>query len=91
MSVGELVGWLAAGSMIATFSSKKKVTLRGFAVASNLLFILYGMSAQLFPILVLHLILLPINLVKFLNMKNRQFKIKPRKKLAQPSDSDHRL
>jgi len=40
---------------------KSMLALRVFAMASNVLFIVYGASANLFPIVVLHAILLPIN------------------------------
>jgi hypothetical protein len=37
------------------------LALRGFAILSNVLFIVYGAGAQLAPIVLLHAILLPIN------------------------------
>ena len=38
--------------------------LRLVAIASNLLFILYGMLGHIYPVFFLHLTLLPINLIK---------------------------
>src|SRR5262249_25935196 len=40
------------------------VPLRGLAIASNVLFILYGIAGQLYPVLLLHAVLLPVNVVK---------------------------
>jgi hypothetical protein len=60
----ELLGYAAAGLVLATFSARSIVTLRAFAIASNLLFIAYAAFAQLPPVLVLHLLLLPINIVR---------------------------
>lgn len=57
----ETIGLLAAGCVLATFCMQSMVALRTFAIASNVLFILYGASADLFPIVALHTILLPIN------------------------------
>jgi hypothetical protein len=37
------------------------VPLRSIAIASNLLFILYGMLGDTYPVLLLHLTLLPIS------------------------------
>ena len=40
------------------------VALRCMAIASNLAFIAYGVLADLGPVLVLHLLLLPINVLR---------------------------
>jgi hypothetical protein len=60
------LGFLAAGLVLATFCMKRLVPLRGIAIASNLAFILYGYAARIEPVLVLHLILLPINIIRLL-------------------------
>lgn len=57
----DLVGLLAAACVLATFSMQSMMALRAFAIASNVLFIVYGAAAQLMPIVLLHAILLPIN------------------------------
>ncbi len=44
------------------------LSLRAVAVCSNLAFIGYGFGAGIYPVLVLHLILLPLNVVMFLQM-----------------------
>jgi CRP/FNR family transcriptional regulator, cyclic AMP receptor protein len=58
------LGFIAAGLVLATFCMKRLVRLRIMAIASNLAFILYGYAARIEPVLVLHLILLPVNLVR---------------------------
>ena len=47
--------------------------LRGLAIASNILFIVYGTAGQLYPVLLLHALLLPINISKIVQLvrKNR--------------------
>jgi hypothetical protein len=45
------------------------VPLRILAVVSNLLFGAYGMMAHLYPVFVLHSILLPINLFKLARLQ----------------------
>jgi len=58
----DILGWIAAALMVATFSCREARALRPLAVATNLAFIGYGLIAGLAPVLVLHLLLLPINL-----------------------------
>jgi hypothetical protein len=62
MSLTELLGYLAAGLVLATFSVRSITTLRSVAIVSNLLFIAYAASAQLLPVLILHALLLPLNM-----------------------------
>ena len=57
----EFVGLLAAACVLATFCMQSMLALRVFAISSNMLFIVYGAGAQLVPIVLLHVILLPIN------------------------------
>lgn len=62
MPTTDLLGWLAAALMISTFASRHAHVMRPLAVATNLAFIGYGATADLAPVLTLHLVLLPINL-----------------------------
>lgn len=59
-----LIGWLAAGLTLLTFSMRSMLWLRISALAANVCFITYGALAGLAPVLVLHLLLLPCNLVR---------------------------
>lgn len=71
----DLVGYLAASLVVATFMMRSILWLRIFALASNVAFLLYAGMAGLGPILVLHAILLPINLFRigeiFVNARKR--------------------
>lgn len=58
----ELLGWTAAALMVATFACREARAMRALAVGTNLAFIGYGALASLTPVLVLHLVLLPVNL-----------------------------
>jgi hypothetical protein len=60
----DALGYLAAALVFLTFLMKTMVTLRIIAIVSNIAFILYAVSADLTPILVLHGLLLPLNLVR---------------------------
>ena len=65
----DFLGYSAAFSVLASFCMTTIVALRTLALLSNILFILYGLCAHIYPVLVLHIILLPINLVKLHRMK----------------------
>ena len=58
----DLLGYFAAGLVLATFSVRSITALRSVAIASNVLFMVYAGAAQLVPIFVLHAALLPLNL-----------------------------
>ena len=56
-----VIGFLAATCVLASFAMQSMIALRAFAIASNLLFIVYGATSHLIPIVLLHALLLPIN------------------------------
>ena len=64
VGVTDLVGYAAAGLVLATFSARSLIALRVLAIASNVLFIAYAAGAQLLPVLILHALLVPINLLR---------------------------
>ena len=64
MIVVDAIGYLAASLVVATFCMRSMVALRSVAIASNLAFIGYGYSGDLMPVLLLHLVLLPVNLAR---------------------------
>lgn len=60
----DALGYAASTAVLATFLMRTMVPLRIVAIASNLLFILYGHFAHVPPVLLLHIALLPINVVR---------------------------
>jgi len=64
MSAIEAIGYLASALVLAAFCMRDMVGLRCMAIASNLAFIAYGVLAELGPVLVLHLLLLPVNVLR---------------------------
>ena len=60
----DLIGYLASALVLATFCLRDMVALRCMAIASNLAFIIYGGLADLGPVLLLHLLLLPVNALR---------------------------
>jgi hypothetical protein len=65
----DMVGYAATLAVLGSFCMTTLVRLRILAVVSNLLFGAYGMMAHLYPVFVLHSILLPINLFKLARLQ----------------------
>jgi hypothetical protein len=59
--LNDLLGYVASALVLITFSARSITTLRIVAITSNVMFIAYAVSAQLPPVLLLHLLLLPLN------------------------------
>ena len=59
------LGYLAASLVFATFCTRRMVPLRALAITSNIAFIGYGYLDELWPILILHAALLPMNILRF--------------------------
>ena len=60
----DVLGFVAALTVLASFCMTTIVSLRSVAVISNLLFISYGLFGHIYPVFFLHITLLPINLFK---------------------------
>ena len=64
MTAVDALGYLAASFVLATFCAKTMVPLRAIAIASNIAFVAYALCAGLGPILLLHAIMLPVNILR---------------------------
>ena len=58
------LGFCASVAVLASFCMTTIVALRVFALASNVLFCVYGLLAHIYPVFLLHVILMPVNLLK---------------------------
>jgi hypothetical protein len=67
----DAIGFAAASLVLATFSMRSMIALRWVAIASNLAFIAYGYLGSLAPILLLHVLLLPINVYRLAQLRQR--------------------
>ncbi|HEY7230965.1 MAG TPA: Crp/Fnr family transcriptional regulator [Pseudolabrys sp.] len=63
-----LVGFLAAGLVIATLSMRTMIPLRIVGLASNVAFVTYGILFGSIPTVVLHSILFPLNIYRLYEM-----------------------
>lgn len=64
----EAAGYLASALVFVTFCMKTMIPLRIVAISSNAAFIVYGLLGGLYPILILHLVLLPMNVWRLIEM-----------------------
>jgi CRP/FNR family cyclic AMP-dependent transcriptional regulator len=69
VSHAELLGYAAAACVFVTFYMKTMVPLRVAGIVSNFLFIGYGYAVDAYPVLILHLILLPLNILRLQQMR----------------------
>jgi len=68
MTSADLIGYAAAGCVFLTFYMKTMVPLRVAGIVSNVLFIGYGYAELAYPVLILHVILLPLNVFRLRQM-----------------------
>jgi hypothetical protein len=71
MSWIDLIGFSASLAVLATFCMGTMVSLRAVAILSNALFMAYGIGQHLYPVLLLHAVLLPINVLKIVQSRCR--------------------
>ena len=71
MLVIDIVGYVAAVLVLAAFCMRSMCTLRVFAILSNFAFITYAYHRELVPILLLHVILLPVNAGRLYQLVSR--------------------
>jgi hypothetical protein len=66
----EGVGYCASLLVFCTFYMKTMISLRCVAIASNVVFVTYGLAGGVYPVLVLHAVLLPLNCLRLHQMKS---------------------
>jgi hypothetical protein len=64
----DVAGYVASLLVFATFCMRTMIPLRIAAIASNVCFIGYALAAHIYPVLILHVILLPLNTVRTVEM-----------------------
>ena len=66
----DFLGYAASGTVLATFCMSTMIPLRLVAIFSNVLFALFGFWAQIYPVMILHLILLPVNILRLMQIRH---------------------
>ena len=64
MTASNSIGWLAAALTLLTFSMRSMIALRIAALSANVCFMTYGVLSGLYPVIALHALLFPCNLVR---------------------------
>ena len=65
----DAVGYFASALVFSTFYTKTMIPLRCIAIGSNFVFIAYGFFGDIYPVLILHVLMLPLNTVRLLQMR----------------------
>ncbi len=65
-----IIGFIAAGLVIATLSMRTMIPLRVIGILSNVAFVTYGILFGSYPTVVLHSILFPLNIYRLREMLN---------------------
>ncbi len=68
ITIADAMGYIAALLVFMTFWMKTMVPLRLAGLASNVFFIAYGALLVAYPVLILHVLLLPLNLLRLREM-----------------------
>lgn len=64
----DILGYAASASVLVTFCMSTMVPLRIIAIGSNILFAAFGAVAHIYPVMVLHLILFPVNVTRLVQL-----------------------
>ncbi len=67
----DVFGYAASVLTLATFAQQAMLPMRILAIAANVCFIGYGAMGLFMPVLTLHLVLLPINLIRLHTLLRR--------------------
>jgi CRP/FNR family cyclic AMP-dependent transcriptional regulator len=65
----ELSGYVASLLVFVAFYMKTMIPLRVVAILSNVAFIIYAVGGHLYPVLILHAVLLPLNCIRLRQMR----------------------
>jgi hypothetical protein len=64
-SLVDTLGFIASIMTLVAFAQRSMLPMRVAAIAANIFFIAYGAMGPYYPVLTLHLVLLPLNLRRF--------------------------
>src|SRR4051812_12541291 len=78
----ELIGYAASVLVFITFYMKAMLPLRYIGLCSNVGFLIYGYLGGMYPVLVLHALLLPLNAVRVIELHRLMRQVR----LAQRAD-----
>jgi CRP/FNR family cyclic AMP-dependent transcriptional regulator len=65
----ELAGYVASALVFVTFYMRTMIALRVTGILSNIAFMVYGLGGRVYPVFILHAILLPLNCIRLVQMR----------------------
>lgn len=65
----DYLGYAASAAVFATFCMSTMIPLRVLAIGSNVLFVAYGYFDHVYPVMILHALLFPINLLRLIQFQ----------------------
>ena len=65
----DVIGYCASLLVFCTFYMKTMIPLRAVAITSNVVFMTYGLAGHIYPVAVLHAVLLPLNCIRLQQMR----------------------
>ena len=69
MAASDIAGFIASALVLLTFAMRDMRLLRATAICSNVAFIIYSGVNWLLPVLALHVMLLPLNILRLRELK----------------------
>jgi CRP/FNR family transcriptional regulator, cyclic AMP receptor protein len=85
ITLGDAMGYIASLLVFTTFWMKTMVRLRLAGIGSNVFFIAYGGMLVAYPVLILHVCLLPLNLLRLREM------LQLTKRVEEAAAGDHNM
>lgn len=73
----EAVGYAGTGFTILAYGFKNLIPLRIAAILSSLAFLTYGLLVQSYPLILMEMVLLPINLFRLFELINQKYSTTP--------------
>jgi CRP/FNR family cyclic AMP-dependent transcriptional regulator len=67
----DAIGYLAAVLTVLTFFMHRMVPLRLVAICYSVVWLVYGALASIYPVIVLHIVLLPLNTYRLWQARQR--------------------
>jgi CRP/FNR family transcriptional regulator, cyclic AMP receptor protein len=65
----DMAGYAASALVFLTFYMKTMIPLRVIGILSNIVFMAYGFAGGVYPVFILHAILLPLNCIRLIQMQ----------------------
>jgi hypothetical protein len=65
----EITGYAASALVFLTFYMKTMIPLRVVGILSNAAFMAYGLGGGIYPVFILHAVLLPLNCIRLVQMR----------------------